>query len=243
MTANPEVFNKGQLNAPGPSAGPFIVSTVDRGGAANHVDPQPEMVGPQTAAGLHHLPGTRRLRPASRRCRTTRSTPPAWARSTTWPPRQRTRASSIRSAPAAPGPTSRSMAHPGSILADQTLRLAIAKGIDRQAIVNVIQHGLVDHPVPLNNHIYVDGQAGYQDNSAASRYNPDAGRAGLGCAGLEASTDRFRENDGKPAGDSRCALRRARPPDRPGRPEQPGADRRQAGSRRQTRATVSSANT
>src|SRR6201996_1588811 len=31
MTANPDVFNKGQLDAPGPSAGPFIVSTIDRG--------------------------------------------------------------------------------------------------------------------------------------------------------------------------------------------------------------------
>ena len=30
MTANPEVFNKGQLNGPGPSAGPFIVSNIDR---------------------------------------------------------------------------------------------------------------------------------------------------------------------------------------------------------------------
>jgi peptide/nickel transport system substrate-binding protein len=30
MTANPDVFNKGQLEQPGPSAGPFIVSNVDR---------------------------------------------------------------------------------------------------------------------------------------------------------------------------------------------------------------------
>ncbi|MCB0945071.1 MAG: ABC transporter family substrate-binding protein, partial [Mycobacterium sp.] len=30
MTANPDVFNKGQLNGPGPSAGPFIVSALDR---------------------------------------------------------------------------------------------------------------------------------------------------------------------------------------------------------------------
>ena len=30
MTANPEVFNKGQLNGPGPSAGPFMVSALDR---------------------------------------------------------------------------------------------------------------------------------------------------------------------------------------------------------------------
>src|SRR5260370_29955067 len=30
MTATPEAFNKGQLNGPGPSAGPFIVSGLDR---------------------------------------------------------------------------------------------------------------------------------------------------------------------------------------------------------------------
>jgi glutathione transport system substrate-binding protein len=30
MTAMPEAFNKGQLERPGPSAGPFIVSSLDR---------------------------------------------------------------------------------------------------------------------------------------------------------------------------------------------------------------------
>ncbi len=47
---------------------------------------------------------------------------------------------------------------PGSILSDKALRLAVAKGIDRQAIADVTQRGLVDKPVPLNNHIYVAGQ-------------------------------------------------------------------------------------
>ncbi len=32
MTADPEVFNKGQLNGPGPSAGPFLMSGIDRTG-------------------------------------------------------------------------------------------------------------------------------------------------------------------------------------------------------------------
>ena len=31
MTATPEVFNKAQLTDPGPSAGPFIISNLDRG--------------------------------------------------------------------------------------------------------------------------------------------------------------------------------------------------------------------
>jgi len=30
VTANPDVFNTGQLNGPGPSAGPFIISALDR---------------------------------------------------------------------------------------------------------------------------------------------------------------------------------------------------------------------
>ena len=30
MTADPEVFNKGQLQGPGPSAGPFVISSLDR---------------------------------------------------------------------------------------------------------------------------------------------------------------------------------------------------------------------
>ena len=30
MTADPDAFNKGQLSKPGPSAGPFMVSSVDR---------------------------------------------------------------------------------------------------------------------------------------------------------------------------------------------------------------------
>ena len=31
VTGNPQAFNKGFLNGPGPSAGPFIITTVDRG--------------------------------------------------------------------------------------------------------------------------------------------------------------------------------------------------------------------
>ena len=82
MTANPEAFNTGQLNGPGPSAGPFMVSGLDRDRAANHVDTQPEMVGYATAARQHHLPGARRRGAHSRHCRTTPSTPPASPRST-----------------------------------------------------------------------------------------------------------------------------------------------------------------
>ena len=48
------------------------------------------------------------------------------------------------------------------------------------------QHGLTTHPAPLNNHIYVAGQVGYQNNSAPADYNPDQARKDLDAHGLEA---------------------------------------------------------
>lgn len=64
---------------------------------------------------------------------------------------------------------------PGSILADPALRVAISKAIDRQGIANAIENGLVSNPKPLNNHIFVQGQEGYQDNSLP--YDPLPRRA------------------------------------------------------------------
>ena len=85
---------------------------------------------------------------------------------------------------------------PGSILADRALRLAIAKGIDRQAIADVTQRGLVDKPVPLNNHIFVAGQKGYRDNSAVVAFDPDKAKSELDTLGWKLNGE-FREKDGK----------------------------------------------
>src|SRR5699024_6385321 len=85
---------------------------------------------------------------------------------------------------------------PGSILADRRLRLAISRGIDRQAIANVAQHRLTAKPVALNNHVYVNGQRGYQDNSAAAGYDPDRARRDLDELGWKLN-GRFREKDGR----------------------------------------------
>ncbi len=85
---------------------------------------------------------------------------------------------------------------PGSILADKALRLAVAKGIDRQAIANVTQNGLVDKPATLNNHIYVAGQDGYQDNSQVVAYDPEKAKQELDALGWKMN-GQFREKDGK----------------------------------------------
>jgi peptide/nickel transport system substrate-binding protein len=62
--------------------------------------------------------------------------------------------------------------HPGSIVADQQLRIAIQKGINRQAITRALVGRIVPGATPLGNHIYVQGEDGYQDNSQIVTYDP-----------------------------------------------------------------------
>ncbi|NKY49953.1 ABC transporter family substrate-binding protein [Nocardia vermiculata] len=86
---------------------------------------------------------------------------------------------------------------PGALLSDPKLRIAISKAIDRQAIVNASQHGIVTDPEPLNNHIYMMGQKGYQDNSAPVAFDPQAAAAELDALGWKLNGD-VREKDGRP---------------------------------------------
>ncbi|ONM49147.1 ABC transporter family substrate-binding protein [Nocardia donostiensis] len=85
---------------------------------------------------------------------------------------------------------------PGSILEDPALRRAIAKGIDRQAIASATLLGVVDDPKPLNNHIYMEGQKGYQDNSGVIAYNPEQAARELDELGWKLNGD-VREKDGR----------------------------------------------
>jgi peptide/nickel transport system substrate-binding protein len=196
MTADPEVFNKGQLNAPGPSAGPFIVSTINRTaqrivltrnprwwGVVPRLDSITFLVLDATA----RIPALRNNAIDAAELRTLYDLVTA----------QRTPGIVIRSAPAVEWRHFTFNGAFGSILADAQLRLAICRGIDRQAIANVTQYGLTAHPTPLNNHIYVAGQLGYQDNSAPAAYNPDQARRDLDALGWKLN-GAVREKDGEP---------------------------------------------
>ena len=97
------------------------------------------------------------------------------------------------------------------------------------------QRGLVDKPAPLNNHIFVAGQKGYQDNSAVVAYDPEKAKAELDALGWRLN-GQFREKDGRQLVirdvlyDAQSTRQFA-----PDRAEQPRPDRRQAGTRRQGR--------
>ncbi|MFI6870955.1 ABC transporter family substrate-binding protein [Nocardia sp. NPDC050406] len=87
---------------------------------------------------------------------------------------------------------------PGALLEDPKVRMAIAKSINRQAIVETSQHGVVTEPKPLNNHVFVVGQKGYQDNAASVAFDLDAAAKLLDEAGWKIPPGGdVREKDGR----------------------------------------------
>jgi len=195
MTATPEAFNKGQLNGPGPSAGPFIVSGLDRTAQRIVLTRNPKWWGtPALLDSMTYLVLDDAARIPALQNNTIDATGLATLDELTVA--RRTDGISIRRAPGNSWYHFTFNGAPGSILADKALRLAIAKAIDRQTIANVTQRGLADNPVPLNNHVYVAGQAGYQDNSAVVAYDPEKAKQELDALGWRLN-GQFREKDGR----------------------------------------------
>jgi peptide/nickel transport system substrate-binding protein len=195
MTANPDVFNKGQLERPGPSAGPFIITTLDRTGQRITLERNPKWWGtPPLLDRITYLVlDDAALIPALQNNTIDATGVTSLPELTT---ARNTPGISIRRAPGASWYHFTFNGAPGSILADKALRLAVAKGIDRQAIANVTQRGLVNNPVPLNNHIFVAGQEGYQDNSAVVAFDPEKAKQELDALGWRLNGP-FREKDGR----------------------------------------------
>ena len=86
---------------------------------------------------------------------------------------------------------------PGTILADQQLRIAIQKGINRQAITQALIGRIVPGAQPLGNHIYVQSVAGYQDNSQAFGYDPAEASRMLDALGWTREGQGTRRKDGR----------------------------------------------
>ncbi len=195
MTADPEVFNTGQLNAPGPSAGPFVVSRIDRAAQRIVLTRNPRWWGakPRLDSITFLVLDPSAVVPALQNDAIDAADVGSLDDMVI---ARRAPGITIRHAPAPVWYHFTFNGAPGSIMADEKLRLAICKAIDRQTIANVVQHGLTGNPVPLNNHIYVAGQVGYHDNSAPAAYNPEEARRELDALGWKLNGS-VREKAGK----------------------------------------------
>lgn len=196
MTATPEAFNKGQLDAPGPSAGPFITTSLDRTTQRIVLSRNPKWWGPRPRLdNITYLVLDDAARLPALQNNTIDATGVGTIDQLTIA--QRTKGITIRRAPAPAWSHITFNGAPGSILADKALRVAVSKGIDRQTIAKVVQYGLTSDPVALGNHIYVAGQKGYQDNSAVVPYDPAAAKRELDALGWK-QVGQFREKNGRP---------------------------------------------
>jgi peptide/nickel transport system substrate-binding protein len=196
MTSTPEAFNKGQLEGPGPSAGPFVVSSLDRTTQRIVLTRNPKWWGQRARLdSITYLVLDDAARLPALQNNTIDATGLGTVDQLTIA--QRTKGISIRRAPAPAWSHFTFNGAHGSILEDKALRIAVSKGIDRQTIAKVVQYGLTSDPVALNNHIYVAGQQGYQDNSAIVPYDPAEARRELDALGWRLN-GQFREKDGRP---------------------------------------------
>ncbi len=195
MTATPEAFNKAQLAAPGPSAGPFIVSSLDRTRQRIVLTRNPKWWGERPRLDritFLVLDDAARL-PALQNKAIDASGIGSLDQLTI---ARRTKGVSIRRAPTPSWYHFTFNGAKGSILADPALRRAVAEGIDRQSIAAVSQHGLSSNPAALNNHIFVEGQQGYEDNSGVVAYNPEKAKHDLDALGWKLNGP-FRERNGQ----------------------------------------------
>jgi peptide/nickel transport system substrate-binding protein len=194
-TATPEAFNRAQLNGPGPSAGPFVISNLDRGAKRITLTRNPKWWGEKPLLdSITYLILDDAARIPALQNNTIDGT--GLATLDEMEIARRTNGISIRRAPGLGWYHFTFNGSDGRILADPALRRAVAMGIDRNTIAAVTQRGLADNPVPLNNHIYVAGQEGYQDNSGVVAFDPEKAKQVLDGLGWKMN-GQFREKDGQ----------------------------------------------
>ncbi|WP_037080247.1 ABC transporter family substrate-binding protein [Pseudonocardia spinosispora] len=88
---------------------------------------------------------------------------------------------------------------PGSVMADQALRQAIAKGIDRVAIATQLVGQIVPNPQADGNHIYAFGSRRYRDNSDVLPFNTVAAGQELDALGwVQNAPNAIRIKNGRP---------------------------------------------
>ncbi|WP_174189346.1 ABC transporter family substrate-binding protein [Nocardia barduliensis] len=193
VTADPEAFNHSLVDHMGPTAGPFVVESTDRAQGRIVLARNPKWWGERPKLDTITYSVLDRT---------------AWvgalqnneldaARLGTIDDVKTVRNTSGLVVRRAPGNRWRHITFngaPGSILADPKLRVAISKAIDRQGIATATQNGLVENPKPLNNHIFLQGQEGYRDNSLG--YDPAAAAKELDDLGWKLNGD-VREKDGR----------------------------------------------
>lgn len=194
VTATPQAFNDSLLNGPTLTAGPFMVQSTDRTQGRIVLGRNPKWWGdtPKLDTITYTVLASEAMVPA---LANNELDAVGLGTREDMETARNTAGVEIRRAPGNSWSHLTFNGAPGSILADARVRTAIIKAIDREGIAKAMQNGLVQNPVPLNNHIYLQGQEGYQDNSLP--FDPDAAARELDELGWKLNGD-VRVKDGRP---------------------------------------------
>lgn len=193
VTSTPEAFNTSLTDAITLTAGPFVVSATDRAQGRITLGRNPKWWGDKPVLDTI----TYSVLDATSWVQALQNNELDLIRLTTLDDVKTVRGTEGLVVRRAPGNRWRHITFngaPGSILAEEGVRVAISKAIDRQGIVNAMQNGLVENPKPLNNHVFLQGQKGYQDNSLG--FDPAAAAQQLDDLGWKLNGE-VREKDGR----------------------------------------------
>lgn len=182
MTATAADFDDGARLRPGPTAGPFVVSEVDRSQRRITLVRNPQWWG--TPPRLDTITAT--VMPRARELAALRDGDLDVARladAYDVAEAQAVDGFTVRRAPERRWTALAFNGAPASVFSDARLRQAVSHGIDREAIVAAVQRRMTDAPALMHNHVFVPGEPGYENNSCTCDFDPARAREELDALG------------------------------------------------------------
>ncbi|WP_030214498.1 ABC transporter family substrate-binding protein [Streptomyces bikiniensis] len=216
VTGSPQDFNKGWLESPAITSGPFAVEKIDKTGKTIDLKRNPSWWAQKPPLKRVIL---RALDPAARADELANrgiDLYPIGADLDLFSRAKSMPGVEIRQAPERLAGQLTFNGAPGAPLADEKLRRAVAQAIDPKAITTALIGRIVPDAKPVGNHILPPGDPGYRDNSATLPFDPAAAGKQLDALGWKKSGE-SREKGGKkltlrlvgqatPVGKSVCGL-------------------------------------
>ncbi|MGH3624722.1 MAG: ABC transporter family substrate-binding protein [Sciscionella sp.] len=195
---NPQMFNKGWISKIRATAGPFRVKKLDNTANTLTIERDPNWWGPKP-----------KLDSITFRVVATTEQPQSFQEGAidavdigpdvaTFQSMRNNPNAEVRKALAPDWRVLNFSAKPGTPLSDPKVRAAMFRGIDRAALGKATIGQIVPDVRPLENHIYVEGQKGYEPTGKAYDHNPAEAKKELDAAGWKLPAGKqVRQKNGK----------------------------------------------
>jgi peptide/nickel transport system substrate-binding protein len=199
VNATPDAFNNSLVNGPSTiSAGPFIVTTVDKDKGTVVVTRNPNWWGAKPVLSKIVYQVVPRQNRADALANGEITQTPLFADPDLYKRAQTMPNVAIRESIAANFNDYCLNGRTGSILSDLKLRTAVVTGINGDEFTKAVIGTIEPNPVPVGNHIYLPGTKYYQDHGATTAYNLPKAKSELDADGWKlAPGKQYRTKNGQ----------------------------------------------